>query len=73
MIFLFSAYSVFYLKQLVIFVKQSNKRKMEELELLSAKLKIKELKKLVDELLIAEEVSDLERGHLKGIKSILNR
>ena len=46
---------------------------MEELELLSAKLKIKELKKLVDELLIAEEVSDLERGHLKGIKSILNR
>lgn len=46
---------------------------MEELELLSAKLKIKEIKKLVDELLIAEEVSDLERGHLKGIKSILNR
>jgi len=46
---------------------------MDELELLSARLKVKDLKRVVEELLLRDDVSDLERGRLMGIKSILNR
>ena len=46
---------------------------MEELELLSLKLKVENLKIVIDRLLLRDDVSDLERGRLLGLKSILNR
>lgn len=46
---------------------------MEELELLSLQIKVKDMSEVIEKLLLRDDVSDLERGRLMGLKSILNR
>jgi hypothetical protein len=46
---------------------------MEELELLSLQIKVKKMSEVIEKLLLRDDVSDLERGRLMGLKSILNR
>ena len=46
---------------------------MEELELLSLQIKVKNMSEVIEKLLLRDDVSDLERGRLMGLKSILNR
>ena len=45
---------------------------LQELELLSLRVKVKELKEVL-ELLLTKDISDKEKGRLEGIKKILER
>ena len=51
---------------------KDNNKMDKELELLSLRMKVKDLKEVVDNLL-NKEVSDIEKGRLEGLKNILNR
>jgi hypothetical protein len=51
---------------------KDNNKMDKELELLSLRMKVKDLKEVVDSLL-TKEVSDIEKGRLEGLKNILNR
>ena len=46
---------------------------MDELELLSARLKVKDALKAINHVLDNVDIHDKEKGILMGIKSILNR
>lgn len=45
---------------------------LQELELLSLRVKVKELKEVL-ELILTKDISDKEKGRLDGIKKILDR
>ena len=51
---------------------KDNNKMDKELELLSLRMKVKDLKEVVNNLL-TKEVSDIEKGRLEGLKNILNR
>ena len=53
-------------------MENKDKNSMNELELLSLRVKVKDLKEVIDNFL-TKDVSDIEKGRLQGLKSILNR
>lgn len=53
-------------------IQTEKEMELQELELLSLRVKVKELKEVVD-LLLIKDISDKEKGRLEGIKKILER